>query len=190
MPTNDQPLILSVSHLLIDSDYRNHPSTIFHRSLLLTIFNAKVRSRATVGRKSLLTNLSKNNYSDRRQHVDLSVFTSPGLGMSNDPSTIIHLYTNTSQHQRTVENKSTSKDQNVKEGLWKVSSSLNSSPPFIPDIIDQLRVVKGLNVHECGVWSRLRRGPVSLHGRTVHRLRVAVQRGGGVLWWLWRKGLR
>lgn len=161
--------------------------------MLLSIFNAKVRLRAKVGQKSLLTNLSKNNYSDRRQYVDLPVFTSLSrFGISNDPSTTIHLYTIPLylQHQRTIESKSMAKDQNVKNGPRKVSSSLNSFPPFIPDIIDQLRVVKGLNVHECGVWSRLRRGPVSLHGRTVHRLRVTVQRGGGVLWWLWRKGLR
>lgn len=88
------PNSLSVPSL-IDSDYRNHPSAIFHRTLLLTILNAKVRSRAEVGQKSLLTNLSRNNYSDPRQHVDLPVFTSPRLGMSNDPSIIIHLYTNT-----------------------------------------------------------------------------------------------
>lgn len=89
-PTN-QPLILSVSHLLIDLDYCNDPSTIFHGTMLLTIFNAKVRLRAKVGQESLLTNLSKNNYSDRRRHVNLPVFTSLGrLGISNDPSTIIH----------------------------------------------------------------------------------------------------
>lgn len=89
------PNSLSVP-FLIDSDYRNHPSAIFHRTLLLTILNAKVRSRAEVGQKSLLTNLSKNNYSDRRQRVDLPVFTSLRREMSNDPSIMIHLYTNTS----------------------------------------------------------------------------------------------
>jgi hypothetical protein len=47
-----------------------------------------------------------------------------------------------------------------------------------------------LNTHECGVWSRLRRSWVSLHGRSLHRLRAAVQRGERVLRWLWWERLR